>query len=85
MVCWHDLLKQAFAENKEKFSEMKCTLSRKEMHRMFDDGYGTPEGTPFTAWGERYVYFPVCYDGAEWVGCAPRNPCKEATEHVGGS
>ena len=31
-----------------------------------------------------WVYFPICYDGAEWVGHAPRNPCDIAMEHQGG-
>lgn len=50
----------------------------------FDDGFGTSEGPAFTAWTETRVYFPVTYDGAEFVGSAPRNPCAEACEHVGG-
>jgi hypothetical protein len=50
----------------------------------FDAGYGSPHGPRFTAWTTQRVYFPVVYDGAEWVGSAPRNPCDEATEHVGG-
>jgi hypothetical protein len=61
-----------------------CTLSDEELDAEFDDGFGCPEGMPFTAWSERYVYFPVCYDGAERVGRAPRNPCDEANDHVGG-
>jgi len=61
-----------------------CTLSAEEMKNEFYAGYGMPEGKPFNAWSEKYVYFPVCYDGAESVGRAPRNPCKESNEHVGG-
>ncbi len=60
-----------------------CTLSDDELLIEFKDGYGLSEGNPFTAWGEKYVYFPVVYDGSEWVGKAPRNPCDEATEHMG--
>lgn len=60
------------------------TLTDAEMDRVFYDGYGSSEGVPFTAWGEKYVYFPVVYDGAEWVGYAPRNPCDERTGHWGG-
>jgi hypothetical protein len=33
----------------------------------------------FTAWGAKYVYFPMEYDGDYWVGSAPRDPCDEAT------
>lgn len=61
-----------------------CTLTEEELLEEFHTGYGSIEGKAFTAWGEKYVYFPICYDGAEWVGKAPRNPCNEATEHMGG-
>lgn len=61
-----------------------CTLSEKELDAPFDDGHGSAEGKPFTAWTENWVFFPVCYDGAEWVGSAPRHPCALATEHQGG-
>lgn len=50
----------------------------------FDGGYGSPEGCPFTLWTVDFVYFPICYDGAEWVGSAPRNPRNEASGHQGG-
>lgn len=50
----------------------------------FDDGYGAPEGKPFLIWTEEFVYFPVCYDGSERVGSAPRNPRPEGQSHVGG-
>lgn len=61
-----------------------CTLSEEELIKEFDSGYGGAEGKDFTAWSEKYVYFPVCYDGAEWVERAPRNPCDEACGHAGG-
>jgi hypothetical protein len=63
---------------------MVTTLSNEELNREFINGFGSTDGTPFTAWGENYVYFPICYDGAEWVGSAPRNPSDEVTEHLGG-
>ena len=78
------MLKEAFANNKEDYSKMVTTLTEDELNREFDDGYGGSEGEPFTAWGEKYVYFPVVYDGSEWVGFAPRNPCDEKCSHVGG-
>ena len=52
--------------------------------REFDGGYGGSEGCYFTAWGGKYVYFPTVYDGAEWISFVPRNPCLQATQHVGG-
>jgi len=55
-----------------------------ELDRTIDASYGTAEAAPFTAWTEKNVYFPVEYDGCEWVTCVPRNPCDQATSHVGG-
>lgn len=50
----------------------------------FDDSYGGTEGKPFTVWTQDRVYFPCCYDGAEWADSVLRNPCLEVTEHIGG-
>lgn len=50
----------------------------------FDTGYGSAQGPSFTAWSANRVYFPLCYDGSEWVGSAPRNPCEQACVHQGG-
>lgn len=55
-----------------------------DWNRKFYGGYGGPEGVPFTAWTKERVYFPVVYDGAEWVESVPRNPCDEALDHRGG-
>ncbi len=52
--------------------------------REFDGGYGGSEGCYFTAWGQLYVYFPTVYDGSEWISFVPRNPCLQATSHIGG-
>lgn len=38
----------------------------------------------FLAWTPTRVYFPVKYDGGEWVESAPRNPCDEHQYPVGG-
>lgn len=50
----------------------------------FDGGYGGSEGAPVLIWTKARVYFPVVYDGAEWMGSAPRNPTPEGQDHVGG-
>jgi len=52
--------------------------------REFDGGWGSSGGCAFTAWGGKYVYFPAVYDGSEWIAFVPRNPCLQATSHVGG-
>jgi len=81
---WYDFLKEAFEDTGDNFAEMITTLSKEERYKNFNRGYGGSEGLPFTAWGQKYVYFPVVYDGSEWVGWAPRDPCDEKTDHVGG-
>ena len=63
---------------------VSSTLTKSQSDEQFSSGYGNPEGCEFTAWGEKYVYFPATYDGAEWVEKVPRNPCDEPTKHVGG-
>lgn len=55
-----------------------------DLHKEFYAGYGVFGGEPFTAWSHERVYFPVGYDGSEWVGSAPRNPCDEVMHHQGG-
>ena len=79
-VSWKELLEDKFDDDEL----IANTLSNEEYNRPFDDGFGGPEGKPFTAWSKEWVYFPVCYDGAEWVERVPRNPCDVPTEHVGG-
>ena len=50
----------------------------------FDASYGSSNGPAVLAWTESNVYFPVVYDGAEWLGSAPRNPTREGQAHEGG-
>jgi hypothetical protein len=50
----------------------------------FDAGYGGTNGRQVLAWTATRVYFPVCYDGSEWLGSAPRNPVTEGQYHEGG-
>lgn len=85
---WYKMLKQEMEERGDNFFKRVCTLNEKELKVNFHEGYGRENGKPFTAWGENYVYFPICYDGAEWVGYAPRNPTEHALKnpmrHQGG-
>ena len=84
ITSWYDELKAVMKEDGEDFDKRICTLTEKQLKKKFDSGYGGAGGDPFTCWGEKWVYFPVVYDGAEWVGRVPRNPCDIATEHQGG-
>lgn len=83
--CWFDALKELFKETGDDFSKMICTISKKKLKIKFNNGFGVRvEGEPFTAWGENFVYFPLCYDGSARVGFAPRNPCDQSMSHQGG-
>lgn len=87
VVCkYHTTWKILIDEELEKIGEklISCTLTEEELNTYFDPDYGGTEGKPFTAWTENWVLFPICYDGAEWVGKAPRNPCDIKMEHQGG-
>jgi hypothetical protein len=83
---WRALITEAMKAHGESLDEdtIAKTLSDTELELEFDNGYGGSEGVPFTLWTEKRVYFPVVYDGAEWVASVPREPSGEKTEHVGG-
>lgn len=51
---------------------------------IFDEGHGSSQGPSVLIWTEQRVYFPVTYDGSEWLGSAPRDPQADGQEHVGG-
>ena len=81
---WEGFLRKACKQTGDNFAQLKTTMTPDEMAKPFDSGFGRTEGCSFTAWGEKYVYFPIGYDGAERVGWVPRNPCDEASDHHGG-
>jgi len=60
--------------NIEKCGEViRCKVSELP-ERKFDSGYGAPEGEPFIAFGPKYVYIKLQYDGSEWIEPIPRHP-----------
>ena len=81
---WRIEVALLMVELEDKGPLIACTLTDDEFDRRFDAGYGGTRGDPFTAWTETRVYFPVQYDGSEWVGSVPRNPCDEKSSHMGG-
>ena len=81
---WKKEFEDAFKTTGDTLESIETTLSAEELEKEFDNGYGGAEGSEFTAWSKDWVYFPVVYDGVEWVGYAPRNPCEIETEHWGG-
>jgi len=60
-----------------------CTLTDDELDAEFCDGYGSTNGKPFTLWTANRVYFPIKYDGSEFVAHVARNPDGLPTEHWG--
>jgi len=82
---WRKELVGTLAEYGETFADVVSnTMSDEEMDKEFDAGYGCEEGLPFTVWTKQRVYFPLCYDGSEWVGSASRNPDGHPMSHQGG-
>lgn len=85
MTNWKEMLEGALRQNDETWNDVEAnTMTDEEMNQTFDSGFGGTEGCAFTVWTKSSVYFPICYDGAEWVGCVSRNPNGKPTEHQGG-
>lgn len=86
-VTWRELLEQAYRDNGDDPSVLVTTLTNGELHRHFDPNGVEPNGQQFTAWTERFVYFPVFIEFADYpkerVGSVPRNPDGQRTEHIG--
>lgn len=79
---WRSLISDALEEAGETWADVvSCTLDEAGLDRVFDSGFGSPEGQPFTLWTTRRVYFPLEYDGAESVGSASRDPDGKPTHH----
>ena len=82
---WDSLISVEMRVNNDSWDNVvSCTLTTEELLATFYDGYGHREGKPFTVRTKTRVYFPVSYDGAEWVGSVSRNPDEIPTEHLGG-
>ena len=77
-------LKKTFPSTFEKF--LPPDVSKGQWDEIeFDDGVGGENGMPFVVYTENWVYFPVCYDGSEWVDAIPRNPNPDwKPKHFGG-
>lgn len=84
MTTWRAELAEAMAEVSDPGPVVAVAPDESVLDVEFDAGYGGSRGQPVLVWTEDHVYFPVVYDGAEWLGSAPRNPRGEGQGHVGG-
>lgn len=86
LVTWHWLIEQEMQEHGDEWANVVSVqvVHEDSLNRLFDDGYGSHGGDPFTVWTETRVYFPVQYDGAVWAGSVSRHPDGQVTEPVGG-
>jgi len=84
MTTWRELIYEEMKNQNESWADV-VSHTEFDLDRKFYGGYGISEGEPFTLWTKKRVYFPVVYDGMEWVSSVPRSPrSKEVTRHVGG-
>jgi hypothetical protein len=82
-MTWRTAIQVCMAETTgETWQDLIAIAGEDCMDKAFDDGFGSREGEPFTAWSENWVYFPKEYDGLEEVCAVRRNPCDIRTEHV---
>ena len=85
-MTWRESIKREMSFHADHFDDIISEVSDISgwMDVEFDESYGIKEGPSFTLWTKKRVYFPVQYDGSEWVGSVPRDPCNEITRHMGG-
>ena len=85
MTNWKQSIQAEMNLHGETFDNVvDCTLTEEELIAEFDSSYGCSEGAPFTLWTANRVYFPVVYDGCEWVESVSRDPDGKPTQHFGG-
>ena len=84
MATWRELIKYEMKHNGDSFDNLVGSVFDGDIDDVFCDGYGNAEGCNFQLWTSEYVYFPICYDGAEWVGSANRHITKQSLRHQGG-
>ena len=91
-VGWHSMIVAEMDTHGETFDDLVsvvvagCETGEQallSLHTPFYAGFGGSSGAHFTLWTSGRVYFPVVYDGAEWVGSVSRTPDGLPTEHFG--
>jgi len=86
MTTWRKEIEEKMIENNEAWRDVEFYRANGSLDEEFDGGYGGEEGCHFVLWTKNFVYFPLCYDGSEWAGCAPRHPNQDhqPLRHQGG-
>jgi hypothetical protein len=84
MTTWRAELVQARALGEDASEVVEVSPNDEVLDIAFDPGYGWSQGPEVLIWTVERVYFPVVYDGAEWLRSAPRNPPADPQGHVGG-
>lgn len=74
MTTWRKELIEILKVTKDSWEYLVITITDEELDKEFDDGYGSSEGTPFTAWSDNYVYFSREYDGSDYIDHIQRHP-----------
>jgi hypothetical protein len=86
MTTWRKELEKCLKHTGDNWDELTINIKKGGLDKEFDPGYGSAEGDPFTAWSDRYVYFPAECDGSEWATYVHRNPTEGKagrTQHIG--
>ncbi|WP_299501362.1 hypothetical protein [uncultured Roseobacter sp.] len=85
MATWKNLLDSEREHVGDQSRIIAVAPAELDWDRNFDDGFGDEYGQPFCAWTERRVYFPISYDGKEWIGSVSRAPDGKPLRHFGSS
>jgi hypothetical protein len=81
---WRKKIQEEMNINGDSFDNLIGSIFDDDIDDEFEDGYGGTQGCEFQLWTTNYVYFPICYDGSEWVGSANRHVVNASLAHQGG-
>ena len=80
MATWRNMLEGLLAFTKDEIETLVFEPADIDLDKPFDDGFGIPEGVPFRAYSNDWIYICTEYDGAESLVLVPRNPGMNAME-----
>ena len=100
IVTWKQLIQEKMEDNSETYADIEYQSAIPQWRELlydlrqsdtnwdaveFDNGHGDLAGFSFIVYTKNWIYFPVCYNGSEWVGSVPRNPNPDwQPDHFGG-